>query len=280
MNPYSSRDVAELLGMAPAQVRAFARAGFLTPDRGPRRHYRFSFQDVVLLRTAKGLAEAHIPAKRIHRALRKLQQQLPRGRPLSEVRIASEGDRVVVRDRETTWNPVSGQVSLDFSVRDLATRIAPLARQAAEVVLGSGKDLTADDWYELALDLEACAPEEAKEAYRRALQLDSDFSNARVNLGRLLQESGNVAEAIDHYQAALRIHPKHSTAAFNLGTALEDLQRPGQAIEAYKQALAGDSEFADAHYNLSRLYEKGGNRAAALRHLRSYKMLVEGGARS
>ena len=46
-------------------------------------------------------------------------------------------------------------------------------------------------------------------------------------------------------------------------------------IEAYRRALQADAGFADAHFNLARLYEHSGKRAAALRHLKAYKQLIE-----
>ena len=61
MKSYTTRDVAKLLGLSEAQVRSQAR-GYLAPDRGPRNTYRFSFQDLVLLRTAKTLGDARISA--------------------------------------------------------------------------------------------------------------------------------------------------------------------------------------------------------------------------
>src|SRR5689334_724320 len=105
---YSAREVARLLGLSTAQVRAYVRSGFLSPARGPRGALSFSFQDVVLLRTAKGLMGARIAPARVRRALRKLQQQLPSGRPLTGVAIAAEGNRIVVRDGGSRWNPESG----------------------------------------------------------------------------------------------------------------------------------------------------------------------------
>ena len=84
MKGYTSRDVAKLLGLTVAQVRAFAHDGFLTPGRGPRGELLFSFQDLVILRTAKGLVAARIPTRRIRRALRRLRSELPRGRSLAE----------------------------------------------------------------------------------------------------------------------------------------------------------------------------------------------------
>src|SRR6266536_2187800 len=133
MKGYSSRDVARLLGLTVAQVRGFARDGFLTPAPRPaRRKLQFSFQDLVILRTAKALVAARIPARRIRRALRKLRLELPRGRSLAELHIAAEGDRIVVSDGTTAWNPESGQTHLDFAVSDLATRAAPIARRTAQ----------------------------------------------------------------------------------------------------------------------------------------------------
>lgn len=275
MKSYTTRDVAKLLGLSEAQVRSHARVGYLAPDRGPRNAYRFSFQDLVLLRTAKALSEARIAPRRIRRALRALTRELPAGRSLSGIRISSEGDRVVVRDGSAAWNPESGQLLLDFHVAELAEQAAPVARRLARQARRSGEPLTAEQWYDLGTDLETAAPDDARDAYTRAVALDPRHVPARVNLGRLLQDAGRAAEAADQYRAALAAQPAHSTAAFNLGTALEDLGRRAEAIAAYRMALEADGEFADAHFNLARLYERAGNRAAALRHLRAYKQLSE-----
>src|SRR6266702_4993719 len=273
MKGYTSRDVAKLLGLTVAQVRGFARDGFLTPSsaRGGRGKLRFSFQDLVILRTAKGLVAARIPTRRIRGALRRLKAQLPRGRSLAELRIAAEGDRIVVSDGEATWTVDSGQTQLDFAVSDLATRAAPIARRTARAAQALDRDLGAEDWYELGLELEAVAPIEARDAYRRALELDTHHVDAHVNLGRLLHEQGLIEEAERHYRQALGQNPEHATAAFDLGIALEDLGRVADAIEAYRLALAADPKLADAHFNVARLYEKTGKKAAALRHLSIYR---------
>src|SRR6266576_1457461 len=241
MKGYTSRDVAKLLGLTVAQVRGFARDGFLTPPsrsgRGTRRKLQFSFQDLVILQTAKALVAARIPTRRIRHALKQLRHQLPRGRSLAELRITAEGDRIVVSDGYTAWNPESGQTHLDFAVSDLATRAAPIARRTAQAARAAEGDLDAADWYELGLELEAVEPGEARDAYRRALELDAHHADAHVNLGRLLHEQGMIEEAERHYRLALRESPDHTTAAFNLGIALEDLNQPGDAIEAYRDEL-------------------------------------------
>src|SRR5258708_3060829 len=122
MTGYTTEEVARLLGLSPAQIRSYTRAGFLSPARGARGNLRFAFQDLVLLRAAKGLMAARIPAAKIRGSLRRLKQQLPRGRALSELRITAEGHRVVARDEAIAWHPESGQLVLGFDVGPLARR--------------------------------------------------------------------------------------------------------------------------------------------------------------
>ncbi|HEX9581253.1 MAG TPA: tetratricopeptide repeat protein [Gemmatimonadales bacterium] len=275
MTGYTTRDVATLLNLSQRQVRRFARSGFLAPSRGPRRIYLFSFQDLVLLRAAKGLSDAKVPPRRVRRALRALRRQLPEGKPLSEVRIAAEGGRVVVMDGDTAWNPESGQLQIDFHVSELAQRARPAARRLAAAARQAEEHLSAANWYQVGLDLEASSPDEARDAYRRALEINPHHANAHVNLARLLQEMGRAADAAVHCRLALATDPLHATAAFNLGLALEDLGHNDRAIAAYEQAVGADPALADAYFNLATLYEKAGKRAAALRNLSQYKRLSE-----
>jgi tetratricopeptide (TPR) repeat protein len=274
MQGYGTADVARLLQMAPHRVRALARSGFLRAGRGPRGEYRFSFQDLVLLRAAQALADARVSPARVYRALRSLKRQLPSDRPLSELRIAAVGDRIVVRDGASAWYPESGQMTLDFSVADLATRVAPLARRRARLGPDRTEPLGAEDWFELGLETEEAAPAEAISAYRRCLELDAQHAEAMVNLGRLVQTQGRPHEAEELYRRARAVRPDLPIAAFNLGTVLDELHRGREAIEAYQAALDGDPNLADAHYNLSLLQEQAGDRVAAFRHLRRYRQLT------
>ncbi|HEV8268262.1 MAG TPA: tetratricopeptide repeat protein [Thermoanaerobaculia bacterium] len=272
MTGYSVRDVAATLGLSESRVRAYA--AFLSPARGPKNEYRFTFQDLVLLRTAKELVEARVPTSKVKRALLKLKEKLPGGRPLSAVRIAANGRDVVVQDGEKVWNPDSGQALFDFAVADIATKAAPLAKKSAAAAREREATLDAASWYELGYDLEAVAPSEARDAYRRAVELDPHHADAHVNLGRLLHEAGEPAAAESHYRIALAFEPSHVTAAFNLGVALEDLGRRDEAVAAYEKTLDADPDHGDAHFNLARLHEKAGRATAALRHLKAYRKIL------
>ena len=210
--------------------------------------------------------------RRVKRILDSLRGQLPEDQPLSTLRIASDGNSVLVKEEETVWDPQTQQVHLDFSVKELAEKIAPIAGAIVERTPLS--EMSADDWYTLALDLEGVATDRAKEAYGRAISLDPGHVHAHLNLGRLLHEAGEVGAAEIHYRQALSANPESALAAFNLGVALEDLERVGEAIEAYERALRFEPDTASAHYNLSRIYEKRGLTKEALRHLADYKRLV------
>ena len=125
---YSTREVARLLGLSPEQTRFYVRAGLVEPRRGMRRGYRFSFRDIVLLRTAKGLVEAGIPIRRIRLTLEKLQQQLPQDYPLTAVQIWADGNEVYVKDGCDIWKPESGQTLFNFEVSQLETEVKSLGR--------------------------------------------------------------------------------------------------------------------------------------------------------
>ena len=285
---YSTREVAALLGLSQPQIRSCTRAGFVTPQVGPRGELLFSFQDLVLLRTAKALLAARIPSRRIRIALQNLHSQLPQGQPLTGVRISAQGHHVVARDGAEAWNPESGQTLLDFDVADLARAAEALeprrsrpeaAPAAAPPEAGPAAPCqTAAEWYEAAVDLEGEDPEGAAAAYRQAIELDPALADAHLNLGRLLHEGGEPAAAEAHYRQALTLYPDDALAAYNLGVALQDQERPSEAAAAYEQALALDPKLADAHFNLSGIYERLGEKAAAFRHLRTYSTLT-GGAR-
>ena len=70
MHQYGVRDVEKLLRLPRSTIRALVAAGFVSPARGPRNAWRFSFQDLIVLRTAQALAAANVPQRRITRSLK------------------------------------------------------------------------------------------------------------------------------------------------------------------------------------------------------------------
>jgi tetratricopeptide (TPR) repeat protein len=270
---YTTREVASLLGVSEARVRYFVRSGLLKPGRGRRHEYRFSFHDVVLLRAAKGLLDAGIPARRVRRSLAKLPSQLPRGRSLTAVRIQAEGNSVVVREGDRRWIPESGQLLLDLDVGELAQAAAPLAPR----LLKEAEDqepLEAEEWFEIGCELEALSAGEAIRAYERVLASAPDHADAHLNLGRMLHEVGCLDEAKMHYLTVLARHPVHAIASYNLGVAFEDEERYEEAAQAYELAVHADPTHADAYFNLAGVCERLGRGQDAFRFLKEYRSLT------
>jgi tetratricopeptide (TPR) repeat protein len=272
MSAYSFRDVERLLGLSRPVVQGFVDAGFVAPHRGERNELRFSFQDLILLKTAQGLATVKVPPRRIKQALTRLRAELPESVPLSGVRISAVGARVVVQQGASQWQADSGQYLLDLgapssSIADVGD-VEPLPQPVAR-----GDD-SAEHWFVRAGELEASDASGAEAAYRRAIERQRDFLAAYVNLGCMLQAHGQPAPAERAYRDAIDQLPDEPLLHFNLGTALEDLKRTREAALAYEHAIALDPAFADAHYNLARLYEAQGHPQEAIRHLASYRRLM------
>ena len=111
---YSTQHIADLLGLSESRIRDYVRRKLLCPQRNAKGHFRFSFQDVVFLRAAKGLTDAAISVRQSNRALSKLKDDLSQLESLSAVRISANGSVVEVRDDEKAREVGSGQLTMNF----------------------------------------------------------------------------------------------------------------------------------------------------------------------
>ena len=270
---YTTVEVAGLIGLTHDQVRQYVKRGIVEPQRGGRREYRFSFQDVVLLRTAKGLLDDKVPTRKAISALTKLKGRLPEATPLASLRIFADGKDVVVRAEEELWDAESGQGHLDFGAPVTAESAGEVARIADRDVddFGDLEEFGSHEWYNLGLDYEDSDFQKAKEAYARAIALNPTNADAHVNLGRLFQLEGDLKRAKRHYRLALEASPGHELAIYNTGTVFDELDELSTAAKYYHRAPG----VPDAHYNLARIFELRGDEVSSLRHLRIYRQLLE-----
>jgi tetratricopeptide (TPR) repeat protein len=243
------------------------RARYVTPHKDTRGALRFSFQDVVVLRTARSLARTRMSSRRIGAALRSLRAQLPSDTPLAGLSVTALGDRLVVHQSGAARDARSGQYLLAFDVcfdggKPRLIDTAP-ARDSV-----SPPDCERE--FQRALALEDVDIEGAIAAYGRCIAAHGHIG-AHINRGRLLHEQGRLREAVDQYH---QVAEPDATLLFNLGVALEDLGAYDEAIAAYDASLALDPESADAHFNVAGLRERAGDHQASLRHLSAYRRLT------
>src|SRR4029453_7886560 len=116
MQSYSVRDVERVLRLSRGTIRGLIDIGFVKPARGARREYRFSFQDLIVLRAARALIQAKVSRRRIRRSLEDLRRHLPETLPMSGLSITAIGDRVVVRDGVSHFQVDDGQYVLGLDV--------------------------------------------------------------------------------------------------------------------------------------------------------------------
>ena len=267
MSDFGVRDVERMLRMPRSAILGLVRAGFVSPMRGPRHEYRFSFQDLIVLRTARALRAAKVPARRITRSLRDLRRRLPESVPLSGLRISALGDSVVVAEGSARWQAESGQYVLELDVSVADGELKVLARDEPP------READAEDWFRRGTAAESRDAAESRQAYELALTLDPTHISARLNLGRLLHQASQFFGAERVYREGLRIVGNHPTLLYNLGVLLQDAGRRSEAIGAYEAALQEDPRFADCHYNLALLLEASGNQRGAIRHMAAYRRL-------
>ncbi len=277
MQTYSVRDLQAMLGMSRAVISGLVASGFVTPSRGKRNEYRFSFQDVVLLRTAHGLQCAHIPPRKILRSLRRLKATLPSELPLSGLRITAVGNQIAVRQGRTQWHADSGQLLIDFELVPAGETVAFVAKASAAAAPGEPPaaqvEADAGELFQRGVDLETRDPATAEAAYRRAIALAPDYVDPYLNLGVMLCDAGRCEDAVSLYRAALGHQPDEALLHFNLAIALEDLGRATDALASYERCMQLAPGFADAHYNAARLHDGLGHATQAIRHYSAYRRL-------
>ncbi|UNK49935.1 tetratricopeptide repeat protein [Lysobacter sp. S4-A87] len=267
MHHYGMRDVEKLLRLPRSAIRSLVTAGFVTPTRGPRNAWLFSFQDLIVLRTAQALAAANVPQRRILRSLKELRSRLPEQMPLSGLSIGAIADHVVVREGGSRWHAESGQYLLAFEGDPAkgALRVIEPVATVPPLEADVGEDSQTS---------EASGVEASVRAYQRAIAADPARQDARINLGRLLHELGRFDEAEQVYRDAVATGGSDPLLFYNLGVLLDDMDRKHEAIQAYEAALQEDPALADCHYNLALLHEALEQPRQAIRHMSQYRRLT------
>jgi tetratricopeptide (TPR) repeat protein len=268
---FSSKEVAQIVGLQESRVRYWAQTGFVGPSAKSNGRAAYTFQDLVGVKAAKELLDRGLTLQRVRKNLEALREQLPHvERPLAQLRIVSDGDRLVVVDEQTRYEPTSGQLLLDFGLGALETEVRRLPEPADAPELD-----TAYGWFVEGQRLEdtGAPDDEALIAYERALAGDPTLAAAHTNAGNLLFRRGDREGARARYQSALELDPEQPEARYNLANLHDELGEREQAIAEWYRVVADCPEFADAHFNLAMAFVRDGAAEAARPHLESYLRL-------
>jgi len=237
---------------------------------------KYSFSDLIAIRAILELRRQGFRPRQIAEAVESLRRKL-RGitRPLSELRILSDGRKIAVRIAGQKMEAVSGQILLDFDVSELAgVKVLPERRPT------EGRLKESEAWFQRGLELEESnAPfEEAAEAYSKAIKYNSGAAGAMVNLGTIYYRERRFKEAERYYRDAVLADPKYPLAEFNLGNLYDEQGRTAEAAAHYQRALALNPQYADAHFNLALLCERTGEVLKAVQHWKLYLKLDRSGS--
>lgn len=272
-NGYSTREAAEFVGLSESAVRGCVRSGFVAPDESAV-PMRLSFRDLSVLKAVHALTLEGIPLRRVRRQLSALCKRLPASMSLAGLSLSASDGHVVVREHERVWRADTGQMVFSFAIAGPRGELhaMPVRREAAgpEPIAG----LSAEEWFERAVELEEIDTDQAIGAYERTLRLRRESSEAWINLGRLHAESGNAERAGDCFREALGLDPADPTALYNLGVVSQDVGKDEEAISYYEHALRVDPALAEAHYNLATVFDRNGDARSAIRHINEYRKLT------
>ena len=255
---FSGTEVVRLLGISPGRLRSLDRAGIVRPTGRRRGHRAYTFPDIIALRAARDLLAQRVRLRDVARAIDNIRAAIPKvTRPLAELRIVSDGKRVVLKSSAFSYEPITGQMLLDFDVKALRADVVRVLRP----VVGRERARTAYDLYVRGsqLDEDPQTLDEAEQLYRRALELDPWLAIAYTNLGNIRFRRGDEAAAETLYQKALTLDAAQPEAQYNLGYVMLERGHPAEAVEFFKGAITSDPQFADAYFNLAMAYEQAGD---------------------
>jgi tetratricopeptide (TPR) repeat protein len=265
---FSAKEVEKLLGLEVSKLRSLDKAGIVSPSGLRKGKRAYTFSDLIALRATHDLLKQEVKLREVARAIAALRKTLPRvTRPLQELRITSDGRKVIVRSQGSAFTP-AGQLLFDFSVDTLERDVVRVLRPET----ADARARTAYDLYLRASKLDESAEryQEARELYERAISLDPFLAIAYTNLGNLLFRTGDQSAAELLYCRALEIDPKQPEARYNLGYLMLERSKYAAAIDHFQSAVHLDPQFADAHFNLAMTYQAVDDHERARRYWKKY----------
>jgi tetratricopeptide (TPR) repeat protein len=117
--------------------------------------------------------------------------------------------------------------------------------------------------------------EKAEKAFRRAIEIDPDYLEARANFGGMLLDIGNVDEAIRQFDAVLRRSPNHVLALTLQSQAYRLKEMYGQSVDSARRAIKLAPASAEPHLWLAESLRLTGKYDEARQEYEAYLRLSD-----
>lgn len=124
-NGFSRQQVANITGLSARQLNYWRRTEIIEPSHTTQGgHARYSFTDLIALKTVKQLLEYGVSLQKVRKSIRALLRYLPlQQQPFSELKVIATGDVVLVFHQGVALDAVTGQEWI-LEVADLEKEIA------------------------------------------------------------------------------------------------------------------------------------------------------------
>jgi tetratricopeptide (TPR) repeat protein len=262
---FSIQEVARIFNVEVGRLKYWNRVGLVKPSVRENGKHFYDFQDLICLKTTHGLSSKGLSPADIRPTIELLRERLPDiEEQLDNKRIYAFANRVIISHKNRLIDTQSGKM-FRFDVEDLMAEIEKGVRIRE-------KTKTADDWFQEALRYQGEEKNHLKAlgAYREALKLNPNYTDAYVNMGTIYYSQQKYLDAERCHRLALSRDPYHAKAYFHLAKVLDEFNCTEEAIRYYQKSLEIDPTHADTFYNLARALEKQGQLEKAVRHWKSY----------
>lgn len=135
-NGFSRQQVVNITGLSARQLNYWRRTNVIEPSSVTQGgHARYSFTDLIALKTVKQLLEQGVSLQKIRKSILALLQYLPaQQQPFSELKVIATGDVVLVFHQGLALDAVTGQEWI-LEVADLEKEIAQQYPQTCQLVV-------------------------------------------------------------------------------------------------------------------------------------------------
>ena len=108
---FTTRQVTAICKLSQRQLAYWRSTALVIPSsHSPGGHARYSFTDLVIIRTIKQLIDAGVSIQRIRKSITRLYHFLPSlDRPLTELTLVATGDVILVLHQGSVFEALSGQ---------------------------------------------------------------------------------------------------------------------------------------------------------------------------